>query len=143
MRRSWREGGSRSVRSTAPTAIARARERFPDSAVDYRVADLFGLPAEWEGAFDLVVEIRTVQSMPIEERGGASTAIAATVAPGGRLWIFALGRATQVPGGSRPWPLVPDELAELERAGLDWESRQDRPLGDGYYDVIGVLRRPR
>jgi SAM-dependent methyltransferase len=138
-----RRGFAVSAFDAAPTAIARARERFPGSSVDYRVADLFDLPAEWEGAFDLVVEIRTLQSLPIEERGEAPAAVAATVAPGGRLWIFALGRATQVPDGPRPWPLVPDELAGFERAGLEWESRHDRPLGDGHYDVIGVLRRPR
>jgi SAM-dependent methyltransferase len=127
---------------SAPTAIARARERFPESAVDYRVADLFDLPAEWGGGFDLVVEIRTLQSLPIDQRAAAPAAVAATIAPGGRLWIFVLVRATPVPGGTRPWPLVPDELAGLERAGLEWESRRDRPLGDGHYDVIGVLRRP-
>jgi SAM-dependent methyltransferase len=137
-----RRGFAVSAFDSAPTAIARARERFPESAVDYRVVDLFDLPAEWGGGFDLVVEIRTLQSLPIEERAAAPAAVAATVTPGGRLWLFVLGRATHVPGGTRPWPLVPDELAGLERAGLEWESRRDQPLGDGYYDVVGVMRRP-
>jgi 2-polyprenyl-3-methyl-5-hydroxy-6-metoxy-1,4-benzoquinol methylase len=48
----------------APTAIERARRRFPDSPVDYRVADLLDLPAEWREAFDLVAEAITVQSLP-------------------------------------------------------------------------------
>src|ERR1700760_3435704 len=52
----------------SPTAIERARERFPDSAVDYRVADLLDLPAGCRERFDLVVEIRTLQSLPITDR---------------------------------------------------------------------------
>ena len=126
----------------APTAIARARERFPDSAVDYRVADLFDLPADWHARFDLVVEVRTLQSLPIEQREAGAAAIAATVAPGGRLWLFALGRDAHAPGEVRPWPVVPAELAPLEQAGLEWESRRRDPLTADLYDVTGVLRRP-
>ncbi len=126
----------------SPTAVARARERFPESSVDYRVADLFELPAEWEGRFDLVVEIRTLQSLPIGQREAGAAAIAATVAPGGRLWLFALGRETHLPGETRPWPVTPQELAPLEAAGLAWESRREDLLDADLYDVIGVLRRP-
>lgn len=39
------------------TAIEQARQRYPDSAVDYRQADLFELPADWQHRYDLVVEI--------------------------------------------------------------------------------------
>src|ERR1700761_8699255 len=48
-----------------PAAIAHCRARFPGSAVDYRVADVFALPAAWHQAFDLVVEVRTLQSLPV------------------------------------------------------------------------------
>jgi SAM-dependent methyltransferase len=137
-----RRGFAVSAFDFSPTAISRARERFPRSAVDYRVADLFDLPAEWGERFGLVVEIRTLQSMPIGERERGAAAIAATVAPGGRLWLFALGRDARVAGETRPWPLIPDELAELERAGLGWESRREDLLDADLYDVIGVLRRP-
>src|SRR5690242_5990760 len=33
----------------APTAIAAARRRHPDSQVDYVVADVLDLPPEWQG----------------------------------------------------------------------------------------------
>jgi len=127
----------------SPTAIERARERFPESAVDYRVADLLDLPGEWRGRFDLVVEIRTLQSLPIGDRRAAATAIAGTVAPGGLLWLFALGRDSHRPGESRPWPVTEEELAVLEAAGLKWESRREDLLDADLYDVIGTLRRPR
>jgi SAM-dependent methyltransferase len=112
-----RRGFAVSAFDLSPTAIGRARERFPAGRVDYRVADLLDLPAEWTGRFDLVVEIRTLQSLPVAVRRRAAAAIAATVAPGGRLWLFALGRETHAPHETRPWPVVPEELAELERPG--------------------------
>jgi SAM-dependent methyltransferase len=127
----------------SPTAIERTHERFPDSAVDYRVADLFDLPAEWRGRFDLVVEIRTLQSLPVGERKAAAAAIAAMVAPGGVLWLFALGRDAHRRGEARPWPVTPEELAVLEAAGLRWESRREDLLDADLYDVVGTLRRPR
>jgi SAM-dependent methyltransferase len=125
----------------SPTAIARTRERFPESAVDYRVADLLDLPAEWRERFDLVVEIRTLQSLPIGDRAAAATAIAGTVASGGLLWLFALGRESHLPGETRPWPVTEEELAVLEAAGLKWESRREDLLDADLYDVVGTLRR--
>jgi SAM-dependent methyltransferase len=126
----------------SPTAIERARERFPDSTVDYRVADLLELPAEWRERFDLVVEIRTLQSLPIGDRRAAAAAIAGTVAPGGLLWLFALGRDSHQPDETRPWPVTEEELAVLEAAGLEWESRREDLLDADLYDVRGTLRRP-
>ncbi len=126
----------------SPTAIERARQRFPESAVDYRVANLLDLPAEWRERFAFVVEIRTLQSLPIGDRAAAAKAIAATVAPGGLLWLFALGRESHQPGETRPWPVTDDELAVLEAAGLGWESRREDLLDADLYDVVGTLRRP-
>lgn len=137
-----RRGFAVSAFDLSPTAIERTHERFPESSVDYRVADLFDLPAEWRERFDLVVEIRTLQSLPIEERAAAAAAIAATVAPGGRLWLFALGRDAHLRGETRPWPVTPEELAVLEAGGLSWESRREDLLDADLYDVIGTLRRP-
>lgn len=125
----------------SPTAIERARERFPQSSVDYRAADLLDLPAEWRERFDLVVEIRTLQSMPIGDRAAAAAAIAGTVAPGGLLWLFALGRDSHQPGESRPWPVTEEEFAVLEASGLRWESRREDLLDADFYDVRGTLRR--
>jgi SAM-dependent methyltransferase len=137
-----RRGFEVSAFDLSPTAIGHARERFPDSGVDFHVADLFELPAEWSGRFDLVVEIRTLQSLPIETRREAAEAIAATVAPGGLLWLFALGREEHLPGETRPWPVTEEELAVLEAAGLSWESRREDLLDADLYEVNGRLRRP-
>lgn len=115
----------------APTAIARCRERFPSSQVDYRVADLFALPAEWHAGFDLVVEIRTLQSLPFEQRAAAIRAVADMVRPGGRLWLRCLGRADGEPVGQRPWPVSRQELSGFGRAGLDELEFREQSLPSG------------
>ena len=99
-------------------AVAWCRERFPDSPVDYRVADLFDLPGEWERAFDLVVEIWTIQSIPAEVHAEAMRRIAALVADAGTLLLATIGRADPGPAGGPPWPLHRADLGAVEAAGL-------------------------
>jgi SAM-dependent methyltransferase len=115
----------------SPTAIEMARERFPDSVVDYRVANLFDLPGEWTRAFDLVVEIYTVQSMPIELHGEAAVSIARTVADGGTLLVVATGRRDPdvVPDGP-PWPLTRAEVEAFATGGLEAERIEVVDAGD-------------
>lgn len=110
----------------SPTAIARCRERFPGSTVDYRVADVLDLPSAWSAAFDLVVEIRTIQSLEPVDRDAAIAAIAALPAPGGVLFLRCFGRDEGDPIGARPWPLSRGDLAGLAGAGLREEDFRDR-----------------
>lgn len=102
----------------APNAIAQARQRFPESTVDYRTADLLALPAEWRHGFDLVVENFTVQSLPEALHARASAAIAGLVAPGGTLIVHAsLAADDDAPSReSPPWPL---RRAEVEAFAVD------------------------
>jgi len=101
------------------TAIALARRRFADSVVDYRVANLLDPPAQWRGAFDLVVESLTVQSMPLEFHAEAIANVAMAVAPGGTLLVVATARddAGDPPDGP-PWPLTRAEVEAFGRHGL-------------------------
>ena len=125
----------------SPTAVARCRERFPGSAVDYRVEDLFALPAAWTGAFDVVVEIRTIQSLPPDTRTAAVAAIAGALAPRGRLFVHCLARTEDEPVGTRPWPVSPSELAGFGAAGLRETARQET-RGGGGRSLTLVLARP-
>jgi SAM-dependent methyltransferase len=97
----------------APSAVEKARQRFPESAVRYEVADLLDLPAQWR--FDLVVENFTVQSLPVRLRERAIKAVAATVAPGGTLIVHATYRDPSVERPGPPWPLT---RSDLELVGL-------------------------
>jgi SAM-dependent methyltransferase len=99
----------------SPTAIEGARRRFPDSEVDYRVADLLDLPAEFRGAFDVVAEAITVQALPLSLRDEAIDAIASTVAPGGTLVVVSGMWDGDGPRDGPPWPLTRSELDGFER----------------------------
>ena len=127
----------------APTAIKHCRRRFPASSVDYRVADLFGLPGGWQHAFELVVEIRTLQSLALAQRAAAALAIAGTVRPGGRLFLRCLARDAADPVNARPWPVSRDELRPFTDAGLDELRFHDEPPASGHGRSFTVVyQRP-
>jgi 2-polyprenyl-3-methyl-5-hydroxy-6-metoxy-1,4-benzoquinol methylase len=107
------------------TAIQMARKRFPQSKVDYRVADLFQPPAEWERMFDFVFEANTVQALPAAIRAAAIRRIAAFVRPGGKVLAIVRGRELSEPEGELPWPLTRVEMNEFVRAGLTEESFEE------------------
>ena len=99
----------------APTAIERARRRFPASSVEYVVADLLDLPGAWRGAFDLVAEAITVQALPLPRRDRASAASPSTVAPGGTLVVVSGIHRGEGPRDGPPWELTREELDRFER----------------------------
>ena len=90
----------------SPTAVRDTRTRFPDTAVDYVVADLLDLPRAWLGGFDLVVEDMTVQALPESLRAQATEAVASLVAPGGTLVVVAAARDDDEVREGPPWPLT-------------------------------------
>ncbi|MEZ5811011.1 MAG: class I SAM-dependent methyltransferase [Rhizobiaceae bacterium] len=99
-------------------AIGWARERFAGTAVDYRAANLLDLPADWPPAFDLVNECYTIQSVPPPLHRRFSERIAALVAPGGRLLVYARTRAENTDHDGPPWPLMPSEYDVFAEFGL-------------------------
>lgn len=116
----------------SPSAVRGALERFPSTPVAYAVADLFALPAAWRQAFALVVEIFTVQALPLNLRSAAIAAVASTVAPGGRLLVVQRIRENaedEVDGP--PWPLSQEELDLFGHNGLRLEERERVPRPDG------------
>ena len=101
------------------TAIAGCTQRFPGSAVAYVVADALAPPAEWARRFDLVFESYTLQVLPPAARAVAARALAATIAPGGRLLVLCRARDASEPEGQLPWPLTREELGVFPGAGLE------------------------
>ncbi len=106
------------------SAIRACRTRFPDSPVDYSVADLFQAPAEWTGRFDFVLESYTLQVLP-PPRSEAIQRIASFVKPGGSLLLIARARQEHEPEGQMPWPLTRRELLAFTESGLREVSFED------------------
>jgi ubiquinone/menaquinone biosynthesis C-methylase UbiE len=99
-------------------AIAWCKRRFPNSQVNYVVADLLVPPSEWQGTFDLVVEINTLQVLPEDLRTAAMKSAANFLAESGDLLVIARAREPEEDRGAMPWPLTRAELAEFESLGL-------------------------
>ena len=120
---------ARGYRVTAFDVAARAiewcRGRFPASLVDYHVADLLNPPPAWQAAFDLVIEIYTLQVLPNDLRTRASEALAGFVADGGTLLVIVRGRELSDNPGAMPWPLTLDDLTRFNRRGLETVAFED------------------
>lgn len=102
----------------SPTAVAAARRRFPGTTVTYVTADLRRPPPSWAGAFDLVVEVFTLQVLTGDARRTAIARTAELVAPGGRLLVVARARDEHDDPGTMPWPLTRRELESFTDHGL-------------------------
>jgi hypothetical protein len=111
------------------SAVRLAQERFPGSEVRYEVADLLDPPAEWRQAFDLVVEVMTVQALPEPLHARAIARVAEFAGPGGTLLVIASGREDGGPVFAPPWPLTPSEIEAFAVDGLQIVKIED--LRDG------------
>ncbi len=115
----------------SPTAVAWCRERFPQSSVDYQVADLFALPDAWRSQFEFVLESLTVQALPIELRSKAIAGVANLVAPGGTLLVICVGSDGADGRSGPPWPLTREELDRFQQHGLREQRFEQLRYGDG------------
>jgi SAM-dependent methyltransferase len=109
----------------APSAVARAAGRFPDLPVTWTVGNALEPAPGWRRAFDLVVEIFTLQVLPPELRAAAGVALGDCVADGGRLLVICRGREPGDPAGEMPWPLTVAEVRALAADGLEVAELRD------------------
>ncbi len=126
----------------SPTAISIVRDRYPDSTVEYLVADLFNPPPQWSQAFDLVVEVFTVQALPIDVRPRAIARVADFAAPGGTLIVIAAARhdADPAPPGP-PWPLTRNDIDAFTADGLATVRVEELTDGPGRWWRAEFRRR--
>lgn len=69
----------------APTGVAEARALYPHLAQRFVVGDMFDPPAEFRGAFDVVLEHTCMSALPPSLRGGYRRGIDLMLRPGGLL----------------------------------------------------------
>jgi SAM-dependent methyltransferase len=122
------------------TAVRVAMQRHPGSAVDYRQADLLALPTEWLAAFNLVVEIFTIQALPEPPRAQAIRGVTSLVGPGGTLLAVAF-RTDQEADASTGPPFALSRGTMRSLAGESLVVVEVATEGPGLWRA--VLRDPR
>lgn len=131
-----RRGFNVTAFDVSPTAVEWCKRRFPNSHVNYTVGDLFNLPTDWQ--FDFVLEINTVQAIPLASRQQVMNAVASLVAPGGTL--LAIGRLADSAEQQvkRPWPLTREEVDLFKQSGLT--ETHFETFGDSEIAALRLLR---
>lgn len=107
-------------------AIDLAPERYPDTGVTYVSADLLDAPPEWRHAFDLVVEIITLQALPPDLHARAAAAVRDLVGSDGTLLVIGAVPDTEAPDtavhndaiAAAPRPLTRAEIDAVASDGL-------------------------
>jgi SAM-dependent methyltransferase len=103
----------------SPTAVEWARRLHSETDIKFVVADLFDPPKDWYQAFEFVLEVYTIQPLPLEMRPQTIDAIANFVKfPGGRLLVVTRGREDDETPEELPWPLSRKDLSRFEVNGL-------------------------
>jgi SAM-dependent methyltransferase len=93
----------------SPTAIETAKRTHPGSKAEYVTADLLNPPPAWHRAFDFVVEIYTVQALPIPLQPAAIKQVGELVRAGGTMLVIAAAREDDLADADvegPPWPLT-------------------------------------
>jgi len=106
----------------APEAIALCKKRYPDTKVNYLVADLFDYPAEWRENFDLIYECNTIQVLPGKYRTKARDAMISLMASDAYILVSCRSRNKGEQEDDIPLPLDRDEIDGFVRCRLSEES---------------------
>jgi SAM-dependent methyltransferase len=102
----------------SPTAIDWAKRLHIETDIKFLAADLFAPPNDWDGAFEFVLEIYTIQPLPMEMRANVIDAVSSFVTSGGRLVVVCRGRENAEEPQQLPWPLSRLDLQRFSDNGL-------------------------
>lgn len=119
------------------TAIEWAKKIYAGEPIKFVAANLLAAPAKWREAFEFVLEIYTIQPLPLSMRPEIIKAIAAFVAPAGKLVVVTRGRENdEAVANEPPWALSKNDLSNFEKSGLRQIS-----LTDVFDDETPPVRR--
>jgi len=111
----------------SPTAIEWAKKLNPE--IRFETADLFAPFRGWLSAFEFVLEIYTIQPLPLELRPRVIDAISNFVAPNGKIVVVTRGREDDEIPLELPWALSKNDLSRFEKNGLR-QTHFDEMWGD-------------
>ena len=124
-------------------AIESAKKLSPRYAECFHRMDLRELPAKMRTRFDLVVEVHTLQSLPVPARPCLAESIASLLNHRGVLLAIARGRDDSVEASSLEGPPFPFTAGELESLFAEQGLTLDRPIDDYEDDNAPPVRRLR
>lgn len=111
----------------SPTAIKWAKRLNPE--IHFEAVDLFDPPGEWLNSFEFVLEIYTIQPLPLELRPKVIDSIAGFAAPNGKIVVVTRGRKDDEIPLELPWALSRQDLSQFEKNGLT-QTHFEEMLGD-------------
>jgi SAM-dependent methyltransferase len=114
----------------SPTAVRWAKRLHGETYIQFETADLFQPFRGWSRAFDFVLEVYTIQPLPLEMRDMTIDAIAKFVAPNGRLVVVTRGRDDDTEPDELPWPVSRRELKRFESHGFVQTDFVEMPADD-------------
>ncbi|PYS89483.1 MAG: SAM-dependent methyltransferase [Acidobacteria bacterium] len=129
----------------SPTAIEWAKRLHKDRDIQFEIADLFQPFRGWLGGFEFVLEIYTIQPLPIEMRPEVIDAVSSFVAPNAELVVVCRGRNDDDEPEQLPWPLSRKDLSRFEENGLvqtDFEEVFEDEDGEPVRRFVVAYRRP-
>lgn len=102
----------------APLAIERARQRDPEHRVDFRLVNLFELPADLRGGFDLVWEHTCLCALDPPLRPQYIAGVRSALRPGGTVaGVFYMNPDLDPGETGPPFGITTEELLKLWQAG--------------------------
>lgn len=120
----------------SPTAIEWAKRLYGEGDIQFEARDLFDPPHSWNYTqtgeaktcgFDFVLEIYTIQPLPLAMRPKVVDAIADFVAEGGTLVVVTRGRNDEDEPDILPWPMSRRDLSRFDENGLTQVSFTEMP----------------
>jgi len=106
----------------APSAISLCQNRYPNTKVNYLVADLFAYPKEWAQDYDLVYECNTIQVLPGKYRRDAMDAMVSLMSDEGALLVSCRSRNSGEELDTIPLPLDKKEIDGFMNFGVHQKS---------------------
>ncbi len=118
------------------TAVEWARKLHQKTDIEFFVADLFDTPQQWYQAFDFVLEVYTIQPLPLEIRPQVIDAISNFVKfPSGKLLVVTRGRDEDEIPTELPWALSKKDLSRFDENGLK-QTYFEEMFSDDEEDLI-------
>lgn len=116
-------------------AIELCKNRYPNTKVNYIVADLFSYDNSWKEAFDLVYECNTIQILPNKYRVKARIAMSSLLKKDAHILVSCRSREKNEKENEIPLPLDFDEINEFvktdglkEISFLSYTDSQEPPV---------------